>query len=133
MTAFLVLSLPSVGTIEIGPAKILTNWPSEMIAHYDRHNLLVDSPVIRRMLQSTSPFTYDVASINSTRNDDKRSAVAELFDRYEMGTGAYFQCVMPPVAVVPYHFWSTAFRFRRDDEASIYHDVRIRRALAACS
>jgi len=90
MTAFLVLSLPSVDIVEIGAAKILTNWPREMIEHYDRYNLLIDSPVIRRLLGSTTPFTYDVEAINAEREDGKRSVVVELFQRHRMEKGAYF-------------------------------------------
>jgi hypothetical protein len=56
MKAFMVMTLPTVDIFEISEAKIITNWPAEMIDYYDANNLLIDSPVIRRMLGSTSPF-----------------------------------------------------------------------------
>ncbi|MGV4792635.1 autoinducer binding domain-containing protein [Rhizobium sp. F40D2] len=90
MTAFLIMTLPTVDFVEIGATKIITNWPAEMVDFYDAHNLMVDSPVIRRMLRSTSPFNYDVAAINTDRGEGKKSTVIELFHRYGMERGAYF-------------------------------------------
>ncbi len=90
MNAFLVLTLPTVDIIEIGATKIITNWPAEMVEYYDAHNLLIDSPVIRRMLRSTRPFNYDVEAINASREENKKSAVIGLFQQYGMGKGAYF-------------------------------------------
>lgn len=90
MNVFLVMTLPSVDTVEIGETKIITNWPAEMVDHYDSHNLMIDSPVIRRMLSSTGPFNYDVEAINADRNEGKKSTVIELFKRYGMEKGAYF-------------------------------------------
>jgi DNA-binding CsgD family transcriptional regulator len=90
MNAFLIMTLPAVDIIEIGATKIITNWPAEMVDYYDTHNLLIDSPVIRRMLRSTSPFNYDVEVINANRGEDKKSTVIELFKQYGMGKGAYF-------------------------------------------
>ncbi|WP_028747948.1 LuxR family transcriptional regulator [Rhizobium mesoamericanum] len=90
MNAFLIMTLPTVDIVEIGATKIITNWPAEMVDYYDGHNLLIDSPVIRRMLRSTSPFNYDVDVINATRGEGKKSTVVELFKRYRMEKGAYF-------------------------------------------
>ncbi|APG85206.1 LuxR family transcriptional regulator [Sinorhizobium americanum] len=90
MNAFLIMTLPTVDIVEIGATKIITNWPAEMVEYYDTHNLLIDSPVIRRMLSSTSPFNYDVEAINADRGQGKKSTVIELFNRYGMGKGAYF-------------------------------------------
>jgi DNA-binding CsgD family transcriptional regulator len=90
MNVFLVLTLPTVDTVEIGATKIITNWPAEMVDYYDAHNLMIDSPVIRRMLRSTCPFNYDVEAINADRSEGKKSSVIELFKRYGMEKGAYF-------------------------------------------
>lgn len=90
MNAFLFMTLPTVDIVEIGATKIITNWPAEMVDYYDAHNLLIDSPVIRRMLRSTSPFNYDVEAVNADRGESKKSAVIDLFNRYGMGKGAYF-------------------------------------------
>lgn len=90
MHAFLIMTMPTVDMIEIGATKIITNWPAEMVDYYDAHNLLIDSPVIRRMMRSTSPFNYDTAAINADRGEGKKSTVIELFTRYGMEKGAYF-------------------------------------------
>jgi DNA-binding CsgD family transcriptional regulator len=90
MNTFLIMTLPTVDIIEIGATKIITNWPAEMVEYYDAHNLLIDSPVIRRMLKSTRPFNYDVETINANREGNKKSAVIGLFQQYGMGKGAYF-------------------------------------------
>ncbi|APO79087.1 LuxR family transcriptional regulator protein (plasmid) [Rhizobium etli 8C-3] len=90
MSAFLIMILPTVDIVEIGATKIITNWPAEMVDYYDSHNLLIDSPVVRRMLRSTRPFNYDVEAINADRGGSKKSAVIDLFKRYGMDKGAYF-------------------------------------------
>lgn len=90
MNVFLIMTLPTVDLVEIGATKIITNWPAEMVDYYDAHNLMIDSPVIRRMLRSTSPFNYDVEAINADRGAGKKSTVIELFKRYGMEKGAYF-------------------------------------------
>jgi DNA-binding CsgD family transcriptional regulator len=90
MSAFLIMMLPAVELVEIGATKIITNWPAEMVDYYDSHNLMVDSPVIRRMLKSTSPFNYDVEAINIDRGEGKKLTVIDLFKRYGMEKGAYF-------------------------------------------
>lgn len=90
MRSFMIMTLPTVDVLEIGVTKIITNWPAEMVEYYDAHNLMIDSPVIRRMLQSTSPFNYDVGAINVDRVEDKKSTVIELFKRHGMEKGAYF-------------------------------------------
>ncbi|KPH05323.1 LuxR family transcriptional regulator (plasmid) [Rhizobium acidisoli] len=90
MNAFLFMTLPTVDIVEIGAAKILTNWPAEMVDCYDAQTFMIDSPVIRRMLSSTSPFNYDVEGINTDRGEGKKVAVIDLFKRYGMEKGAYF-------------------------------------------
>jgi DNA-binding CsgD family transcriptional regulator len=90
MKAFMVMTLPTVDIFEISEAKIITNWPAEMIDYYDANNLLIDSPVIRRMLGSTSPFNYDVEAINSGRPQDKQATVIALFKKHGLEKGAYF-------------------------------------------
>lgn len=90
MNSFLVMTLPTVDIVEIGATRIITNWPAEMVEYYDACNLLIDSPVIRRMLRSIRPFNYDVEAINAGRREGKKSAAIELFKRYGMEKGAYF-------------------------------------------
>lgn len=90
MNVFLIMTLPTVDIVDIGATKIITNWPAEMVDYYDAHNLMIDSPVVRRMLSSTSPFNYDVEAINANRDEGKKSTVIELFKRFGMEKGAYF-------------------------------------------
>ncbi len=90
MNAFMVMTLPTVDILDISDAKIITNWPAEMLEFYDSNNLLVDSPIIRRMLTSVIPFNYDVDETNLDRAAEKKLKVIELFKRFDMGKGAYF-------------------------------------------
>ncbi len=73
MNAFMVMTLPTVDILDISDAKIITNWPAEMLEFYDSNNLLVDSPIIRRMLTSVIPFNYDVDETNLDRAAEKNS------------------------------------------------------------
>ncbi|MBB4064341.1 helix-turn-helix transcriptional regulator [Gellertiella hungarica] len=87
---FMVMTLPARTTLTLAGSSVITNWPPELIAFYDREGLLTASPVIDRLRNSTTPFTYDTSRINHGRKDGKHEKVVEAFNRYGMERGAYF-------------------------------------------
>jgi DNA-binding CsgD family transcriptional regulator len=84
--AFMVMTLPSRTSQSLAGSSVITNWPPEMIAWYDREGMLTASPVIERLRQSTKPFGYDVEEIR----EPKLQAAVNLFRKFHMDRGAYF-------------------------------------------
>ena len=87
---FMVMTLPARTTLTISGSSVITNWPPELIAFYDREGLLTASPVIERLRNSTVPFHYDTSRINHGRKDGKNDQVVEAFNNHGMTRGAYF-------------------------------------------
>lgn len=84
--AFMVMALPTRTSRSIAGSSVITNWPPEMIAYYDREGMLTSSPVIERMRKSTKPFPYDISLIT----EPKLQGAVTLFRKFHMDRGAYF-------------------------------------------
>ncbi|SIP99147.1 DNA-binding transcriptional regulator, CsgD family [Rhizobium sp. RU35A] len=85
--AFMVCELPSMTTLELSGNTIITNWPSELLAHFDQAGLLQSSPILQRLRASTLPFTYSMADIARQRGD---TVSFDLFQRFGLTSGVYF-------------------------------------------
>lgn len=88
--AFMVLNIPSATSLDISSNSIITNWPADLLAGYDKVALLADSPVISRLRRATIPFAYDVATVSSQRPDRSIAPSKALFERFNLPRGAYF-------------------------------------------
>lgn len=84
---FMVMHLPSSTSMELSGNTIITNWPADLISHFDRQSLLQASPVLRRLRDSTLPFTVDLDIVPS---DSRGPLVREMFGRYGVVRGAWF-------------------------------------------
>ncbi|NNH29443.1 LuxR family transcriptional regulator [Rhizobium sp. SEMIA 4085] len=87
--AFMVLNLPPVTSFELQSATVITSWPAELLTLYDQENLLVSSPVIRRLRTSSVPFFVDVTK-GHRRDDGKTAMAVALFERFKMMRCAFF-------------------------------------------
>lgn len=85
--AFLVARIPEPATLELSGRTIITNWPSELLTLVDKANLLHDSPLVKRVRESTTPFTYTMDEMAQLRGDDSSK---RLFERFGMQTGSVF-------------------------------------------
>lgn len=85
--AFLIAHIPEPATMELSGRTIITNWPSELLVLVDKANLAHDSPLIKRVRESTLPFTYTMDEIALLRGDDSSK---RLFERFGMQTGCVF-------------------------------------------
>ncbi|TCV76247.1 LuxR family transcriptional regulator [Neorhizobium sp. S3-V5DH] len=83
---FMVVNLPHATSLELSSNTIITNWPAELISHFDREGLLQSSPVLRRLRSSTLPFTFDLESVSS----DRGPLIRNIFGRFGLMRGAYF-------------------------------------------
>lgn len=88
--AFMVLNIPSATSMDISSNSIITNWPADLLASYDKVALLSDSPVIQRLRKSATPFTYDIEHVAKQRPERSMGESIALFERFNLHRGAYF-------------------------------------------
>jgi DNA-binding CsgD family transcriptional regulator len=88
--AFMVMNLPPITSFDLQSNSVITSWPAELLAIYDQEGLMVNSPVLRRLRNSTLPFTHDTVETNAGRDDGKTRLIVSLFERFRMPRCAYF-------------------------------------------
>jgi DNA-binding CsgD family transcriptional regulator len=84
---FLVMTLPVATSLDLSSLSVITNWPAELMAHFDREGLMQTSPVIRRLRSSTLPFTFDLEAIDK---EPRNLLVRSIFGKFGLVRGAYF-------------------------------------------
>lgn len=94
-SSYMLINVPSGTSTEISPHVLLTTWPAELLTGYDQAGLILGSPVIQRLRDSTNPFTYDIANATKNRRDGKAQIVVSLFARHGLPRGAYFPAHNP--------------------------------------
>lgn len=95
LTGYLLMGVPSTTSTAISPYVLLTTWPDEMLKGYDDAGLILGSPVIQHLRDSTLPFVYETVTTNSTRLDGKAQIAISLFGQYGLPRGAYFPAHNP--------------------------------------
>ena len=95
LSSYLLINIPSVTSTEISPFVLMTTWPDDMLKGYDQAELILGSPVIQHLRDSTIPFAYDIVSTNKTRHDGKAQIAVNLFGRFGLSRGAYFPAHNP--------------------------------------
>jgi LuxR family transcriptional regulator, quorum-sensing system regulator BjaR1 len=85
--SFMVLNLPPPTAMELTGNTIITNWPAELTALFDREGLGKTSFVLQQLRRSTLPFGYD---LESDRLPDGSENLREIFARFGISRGAYF-------------------------------------------
>ncbi|MBD9371228.1 autoinducer binding domain-containing protein [Rhizobium sp. ARZ01] len=95
LSSYLLINVPTNTSTEISPYVLMTTWPDDMLKGYDQAELILGSPVIQHLRDSTNPFTYDTISTNSIRHDGKAQIAISLFGQYGLPRGAYFPAHNP--------------------------------------
>lgn len=94
LKAFMVTRLPGATTMSLQSVSVISSWPSELIAQYERLGLIATSPVVTRLRNSTIPFTIDLAD-EARRAGGRATAVFELFESFKMARVAFFPVSEP--------------------------------------
>jgi LuxR family transcriptional regulator, quorum-sensing system regulator BjaR1 len=84
---FMVLTLPAPTAMGLSNSTIITNWPSELTAIFDREGLIQTSIVLQRLRRSTLPFAHDLGDAAKQPGDER---IREIFARFGIARGAYF-------------------------------------------
>jgi DNA-binding CsgD family transcriptional regulator len=88
--AFMVLNLPAITSFDLQSNTVITNWPPELLTIYDQEGMLLNSPVMRRLRNSTLPFFSDASSPDAERDDGKTKTIVTLLERFRMPRCAHF-------------------------------------------
>ncbi|MDM9623776.1 autoinducer binding domain-containing protein [Rhizobium sp. S96] len=115
--AFMVFNLPHSTASDLQSNTVITNWPVELLSAYDSERLVSNSPVMRRLRASTTPFFNDVSTAKLERPDGKSNIVSALFERFRMMRCAYFPTHEPSGA-------RGAVSFSGDREAFTTEEMR---------
>jgi len=85
--AFMVLNMPGPTSLTLSSHTVITNWPADLITHFDRQGLLASSPIFRQLRETVLPTQFEVEALNKERGNTVSS---DLFLPYRMVRGAYF-------------------------------------------
>jgi DNA-binding CsgD family transcriptional regulator len=88
--AFMIINLPPITSFDLQSNTVITSWPAELLSIYDQEGLMVNSPVIRRLRNSTVPFYHDIVHVSAERDDGKTSLIIQMFERFRLPRCAYF-------------------------------------------
>ena len=88
--AFMVIRMPrDMAEMSISTLSIISSWPTEMLTRYDELGLLLDSPVMRRLMSSVSPFRFDFYADPQEQSVNPAPLARELFLKFDLGRGVY--------------------------------------------
>lgn len=91
-TNYAVVFLPDEQDRLIRSAFVATNVSADLVAEYDRHKLLENSPVMSALRQDRKPVEYDVEHLPLQRPEEQRAFIRELFVRHKVPRGIFLPC-----------------------------------------
>lgn len=90
---FVVVSLPnaiSEAVQSLAKMAIVSSFPPELSAEYDRLQLASDSPILNELQNKISPVLIDMRKFNRELSSQKHIAGNQLFLRFDLATGISF-------------------------------------------
>ncbi|EDQ31984.1 DNA-binding HTH domain-containing protein [Hoeflea phototrophica DFL-43] len=90
---FSVLTIPAMVSESaqvMSHISVISSWPPELIADYDRLELGKNSPVLERLRKQITPLLFEVENIDSERDGAEQASAKELFTRFGVTMGVYF-------------------------------------------
>ncbi|WP_422040673.1 autoinducer binding domain-containing protein [Roseibium sp.] len=91
-TNYAVVFLPDRQDRQIRSAFVATNVSSDLVAEYDRHRLLENSPVMSALRTDRKPVEYDVEHLPLQRSEEQTAVIRELFIRHKVPRGVFLPC-----------------------------------------
>jgi LuxR family quorum sensing-dependent transcriptional regulator len=90
---FSVISLPdavSQATQSMAKLSIISSWPPELSAEYDRLQLARNSPILNELQTKISTVLINIPMLNRGDSTQKYIAANQLFSRFELTMGISF-------------------------------------------
>lgn len=86
-STFVISQLLDADVTELSGRTIITNWPSELLALYDKSGLVPNNPLINKLRKTTIPFAFTMQELAQIRGND---TARQLFERFGIDSGAVF-------------------------------------------
>lgn len=93
---FSVIALPTAisgADTSISQISMMSSWPPELIADYDRLGLARNSPILDQLRKQITPLLFQVENINNQRPAAEPDDANELFSRFGLTMGVYFPVI----------------------------------------
>ncbi|WP_412049716.1 helix-turn-helix transcriptional regulator [Hoeflea sp. Naph1] len=90
---FSVIALPNVKVgagLSLSQVAMISSWPPELIAEYDRLKLGINSPVLDQLRKQITPVLFDIRFTNDHRPGTETTEANTLFARFGLTMGVYF-------------------------------------------
>lgn len=90
---FSVITLPTAisgDDTTIASMAMISSFPPELMADYDRLGLARNSPILDQLRKQITPLVFEVEEVNKARPDQEPQNATELFDRFDLTMGVYF-------------------------------------------
>lgn len=84
---FSIVRVPDPGERTLAAISIVSNWPPDMVASYDEHGFLTNSPVTKSLRMSTKPICWETAAADMESPQLPGPAYYELFARFGVTMG----------------------------------------------
>lgn len=94
MRAFLVTRMPAATSHTLQSTSVVSSWPTELMARYDQAALMGNSPILRRLRDSTIPFTIDLSE-PANAEAGRGAELLALFGAHNMQRFAVFPACDP--------------------------------------
>lgn len=91
-TNYGIVFLPDRQDRLIRSAFIATNVSADLVAEYDRHRLLENSPVMSALRTDRKPVEYDVEHLPLQRPEEQSEVIRDLFARHKVPRGIFLPC-----------------------------------------
>ncbi|PWV97674.1 LuxR family transcriptional regulator [Hoeflea marina] len=93
---FSVLAVPPLAleqSVSLSRLAILLSWPRELIAEYDRLDLIKTSPILDQLRRQITPLIWDLAAVAEASRGPLFETVRAMFQQYGVTSGIY--CPVP--------------------------------------
>lgn len=79
---FAIGRIPDPGERTMASVSIVSNWPADLVAAYDKSGFLSKSPVVKSLRKSTKPFIWEANAIDPQSSMFPGPEYSELFARF---------------------------------------------------
>lgn len=93
---FSVIALPNAisgADKSISQISMMSSWPPELIAEYDRLELARNSPVLDKLRKQITPLVVEFENLNSERPGAEHENSNVLFARFNLTMGVFFPVI----------------------------------------
>ena len=92
-SVFSIITIPASGPLpgdSLAKMSIISSWPPDLIAEYDRLGLAKQSPILESVRNQIAPLVFHFDEISYGNTPEERTKVNDLFKQFNLTMGVYF-------------------------------------------